>query len=285
VPTRQLSAALNPTTDVAFPVMDSALPVPHWVARRGSDARAYDIAEAREVYGPAHPFASTSDIRISNGLLRVDVGIRGAWPVIGVWAYAGGAWRAKGWLYLSVSHTLAGARLASLTPERAVVVLSVAYEGPVTIRLLRGSRGLRITHGSARSPAVDAYRLVAWRAAAPVPYVDPTTGWGHGPYGSGAYGGTASAEAAEISGSALVGGRLYEATTDGGSTRVTDPQGLTRGLGVLRSGAVKAAGLGIQRFCRSYELGAWVATTAYGDDLADYHNQLAMASEQMTRMR
>lgn len=280
--TRQLSVVVGASADVVVPVLEtgSGLGAPHWVTNRGGDVRAYDLTAGQNVYGPGHHFANTSDMRLTNGIVRVDVGARNLLPALAISVYKAGAWQAKGYLYLSEANNLLGARLRSLTPNRGVLVLSIANEGDVSLRLHRGERMLRGTHGSTRAPSIVVARLVEWRSSLPVA---PTVFWGDATWGSGVWGGGTSSGI--LGGSPLSHGLTYEATADGGSTRVTDGNGLTRALVVPRSGATKAPGLAITRTTRSYDFAALVATATAGDDLTDHQAQAAAASEQETRIR
>jgi hypothetical protein len=241
--------------------------------------RGYDIAVDAEVYGPDHFFAVPSDIVVTNGILRFRVGERNAITYLAVSVFKAGAWRAKGYLWLSSYKTLSRARMVDLTPERAACVLSTRNEGEVTVELQRGRRSLRIIHGSTRSPSVLCPRVIYWSGLSPP---DITAGWGFGGWGSAPWGGVGTG-IGEVPGSPLTAGLAYETTVEGGSTRLSDAYGLTRGIAVLRRGA-KKAGLGVARTTRSFEVGAFVATATTGDDLVDHHRQLACASEQTVRL-
>lgn len=280
-----LSVFTGATSVVDFPVLGTSTTVPDWVSKRGGDVRAHDLREGRNVYGPGHHFAVEQDIRITNGILRADVGPRNVLPYLTISVYKGGAWRAMGHLYVSEANTLAGARLVTVTPDRAALVLSVRNEGHVTVRLHRGERMLRITHGSTRAPAVSVGRLVQWRSAVDIP-PGAGQGWGDANWGDGNWGGTWVATGI-VAGSPITNGLMYESTADDGATRFTDANGLTRGLASLRSGAVKPPGRGLAmtKTAVSVHYGAFVATSAAGDDLADHHRQLAAASEQESRIR
>lgn len=269
-------------TAVVVPVLDTSTTTPQWVVKRGGDVRAHDLRDGRNVYGPGHHFRVEQDIRLTNGLLRADLGPRNEAARLSISAYKGGAWRTMGYLYLSETNTLAGARIVSVTPERAVLSLQVRNEGEATVRLHRGERGLRITHGSLRSPTVPAARFVKWRSAI---YIPPGAGqgWGDGNWGDGNWGGTYVDTV--MAGSPLSSGLTYETTVDGGTTRFTDANGLTRALSTLHTGAIKEPGLAMKRTTVSFDVFAFVATSSLGDDLADYQRQSAAASEQETRIR
>jgi hypothetical protein len=281
---RLLAVRGGVSSATAVPVLETlaANAAPHWVTARGADVRGFDIGANREVYGPGHRFGVESDILVTNGLMRFRVGARNLVPHLVVQVYKDAAWRAKGYLYLSGANTLAGARLSTVTAERSCCVLSVHNEGEVHVWLNRGERMLRITHGSTRAPSIACDRFVEWRTTAPSVPTTPTTGFGFAPFGSTSFGGTGTDP--RVPGSPLAGGRAYESTVDGGATRVTDANGLTRAVAVLRASATRS-GLGVRRFTTSFDVGAYVATAATGDDLADYHSQLAAASEQDVRLR
>ncbi len=280
-----LSVFVGSTTLLDVPVLDTSVGIPQWVSKRGGDVRAYDLRENRNVLGPAHHFRVEEDIRLTNGLLRADCGPRNVAPYLTISVYKGGAWRAMGYLYLADVDTLAGARLVSVTPERAVLALSVRNEGTVFIHLYRGERGVRVVHGAVRDPSVVAARLIQWRSALIFP-PGPGEAWGDGTWGAGNWGGT-YVDGGFVNGSPRWYGREYETTVDGGTDRYTDANGLTRGLASLRSGLVRpiGAGLAMQKTDRSVHYAAFVATSLAGDDIADYQQQLASANEQETRIR
>ncbi len=143
---------------------------PRWVTDRGSDVRAYDRREAREVYGPSHPFVSTTDILVTNGLLRYWVSGRLGTPFLNVSAFRSGAWREVGVVQVAPTGTtdvLVGARLVHLTPERSTVVLALRNAGDVAVTLTRCARKLDIAHGTLRPPAVALLRTVRWSGAPP----------------------------------------------------------------------------------------------------------------------
>lgn len=85
--------------------------------------------------------------------------------------------------------------------------------------------------------------------------------------------------------SALDTGRLFEATSEDGATRSPDEWGLTKGLAVLSADAVALDGFEIAALSECFEIAAFLATTATGDDLEDHHLQFAAASEQEVRVR
>lgn len=463
-----------------FPSVVPLAPV-KWTADRGGDVRAYDRTEGRHVYGP-HAFASTTDILITNGIVRFWVGNRLVPAFLNVSVYRTGVWREVGSLLLAhqgSSDYLLAARLVSVTPEAAVVSLTVQNQGEVLVRLNRGERMLRIKHGTGTP---QASRHVAWLGTPPYrvmsnvtngtgqfsnglvvnsggaaqfwwPPEVPATEWvvnlrwlptaasstqassgllgffassgtevaslswdatskalrwtanavtlssaaltfsagaiiaialrqtptgrtlsvrvaggavahtsdgafdpgapsyasigigqsggtitggayGSGAYGSGAYGGsvvsgtsyangvidnvgildkltdaetvTLLSTAAAMGGlpnegrlvwyapfdskpiplgSAFADGRVYETTTDGGSTRAPDANGLTRAIAVLALGVSKRTGLALMADNTSHEFGAFLATTNAQDDLGDHHSQFSASNAQEVRVR
>lgn len=280
-----LSVFTGSSSLIDIPVLGTSTTVPDWVSKRGGDVRAYDLRSARNVYGPGHHFAVEQDIRITNGILRADVGPRNVLPNLAVSVFKGAAWRTMGFLYFSDANTLAGARIVSVTPERAVLALAVRNEGEILVRLHRGERMLRVTHGQTRAPAVSVGRLIQWRTAADIP-PGAGQGWGDGNWGDGNWGGTWVVTGL-VNGSPITNGLMYESTVDDGATRFTDANGLTRALATLRSGVTKptGGGLSMSRTAISVHFAAFVATATSGDNLSDHHRQLAASSEQETRVR
>lgn len=157
----------HPTETIAVPVVDPATTTN---PRRGGDVRVFDRRDMREVGGPGHPFAATTDLLVTNGLVRFWVGTRGAVPYLNVAAWAGGVWRHVGCLVLAEAgstSTLVAARLVSATTEKATVALSVRNLGTIAVRLHRGSRNIHISHGLLRRPTAYASRYVAWTGTPP----------------------------------------------------------------------------------------------------------------------
>lgn len=81
-------------------------------------------------------------------------------------------------------------------------------------------------------------------------------------------------------GSTLTSGRRFEATTDGGSTRAPDANGLTKGIAALTSAssATSGDGFGLSVTTKQLVAGAYLATSAAYDDLDDHHLELAAAN-------
>lgn len=140
---------------------------PGWVAYRGHDVRAWDRREEREVYG-SHSFRSTTDIVLTNGLFRVWVGNRGLPAFLTTETCVEGVWLSSGVLRLDglETHTLTGAKLVKVTPEQATLSLELQGAGVVLCTLVRGERGVRITHGSLLTE-VSTSRRVAWDIVPP----------------------------------------------------------------------------------------------------------------------
>ena len=86
-------------------------------------------------------------------------------------------------------------------------------------------------------------------------------------------------------GSAMAGGRRYQATTEGGATRDADDDGLTKGLGVLRSVVTPRSPFAVILPGTVLEVGAFLATAEDQDDIEDHHRQLGAASEEKVAMR
>lgn len=148
--------------------------VPRWVSDRGGDVRAYDRREAREVYGPAHPFRAPTDIEITNGVLRFWVGNARVTPFLNVSAFISGAWREVGCVQLAAAATTAGARLVSCSPENATVAVDTFDGGTVFVTLRRGERMLRVQHGANRAPTLTIGRALYWLGTPPARQLDAT---------------------------------------------------------------------------------------------------------------
>lgn len=158
---------------------------------RGGDVRARDLAQVRNVLGP-HRFAATTDLRITNGLLRLDVGATGAAPTVTVSFYKGsvptgdalsdtlsntlegsmtaGAWLTAGVITFdspAVTATMTAAHLLHVTPNTATIRLVSAAMADAYLTLRRGERMVRIQHGATRSSTVTTTRRVRWAAATP----------------------------------------------------------------------------------------------------------------------
>jgi hypothetical protein len=171
---------------LAGPGIDGST-LPKWLTDRGGDVRAFDRRQAREVYGPSHPFAKASDLMVNNGLVRFWSCPLGMIPFLHVQAYRNAAWRDVGYVVFSSSESqsLTAIRLAALTPESATVVLVVQGLGEVSVSLRRGERMLRVQHGSDRFPLVTAERMVEWRGIPPARYLPSALANGTGKFSNG----------------------------------------------------------------------------------------------------
>lgn len=149
-------------TIIPAPRVANASP-PGWIVYRGGDCRSYDVTQAREVYGPSHPFAATSDLLLTNGLIRATLGNRGSAPSFAVSAFHSGAWASVGSLVLS--GALMGVRIIRLTPDAMTVSLSIAGDGETHVTLRRGERGLRLVMGSDKTPSLSAARTITWASS------------------------------------------------------------------------------------------------------------------------
>jgi hypothetical protein len=147
------------------PVLERPASTPRWVTNHGDRVSAYDLRDMRPVGSAGHPFLVPSDLLVTNGLLRFRVGNRGLTPYVSVSVHStGGAWCEVDCLHLARLHsadTLVGARLVRLTPDVATVALSVRNKGDVFVSLLRGYRGMWVSHGSVRH-RVYTDRSVSW---------------------------------------------------------------------------------------------------------------------------
>lgn len=142
--------------------------VPTWASLHGGDVRAFDRSEDREVFGPSHPFERTSDLLVTNGMVRFWIGNRGLIPWLNVAAFRSGEWREMGVVSLApTAGALAGARLIRCTPDEATVALSVRTTGAVHVTLRRGERMIRLGIGPERSPSTSYARTLAWDAMPP----------------------------------------------------------------------------------------------------------------------
>lgn len=168
--------------DTPTPVVVSAvdIAVPDWVSLRGGDVRAYNRSLEREVFGPSHPYPNTTDLLLTNGLVRFWVGNRGMIPFLNVDAFASGSWRHSGVLALAADDSddvLLNARTLSVTPDLGTVALDVLNSGPIYLTLQRGERMIRVQHGSDRDE-VSAARYVRWLAAPPTRQLSTATAAG-----------------------------------------------------------------------------------------------------------
>lgn len=145
------------------------------VEYRGGDVVAIDRSGdvgGRIVPGPSHHFQRTTDLMLTNGLIRVWCGNRGLPPFLNLEAFLDGEWRAAGTIHLAAEssidfNALEGARLVDVTPERAIAVLTVHDHGPYYVTLLRGERGVRVQSGDAVFPIVSGTRRVKFMGAPP----------------------------------------------------------------------------------------------------------------------
>ncbi len=153
--------------------------VPAWILE-SSDVRAYDRYLEREVYGPNHPIHETSDLLLTNGLIRFWVGNRGMVPFINVDGFAAASWHHSGVLAFGADGTadvLLDARVVEVTPDRATVALDCRNVGSVYLTLQRGERMIRVQHGSDRD-VVSAARYARWLSAPPTRRIGTATAAG-----------------------------------------------------------------------------------------------------------
>ena len=180
------AAAMASSVDTLPPVVVPAprytdADVPTWARDRGGDVRAYDRRSMREVFGPGHPFHRTTDVMITNGMIRFWIGNRGLIPFLNVQAFYDGSWREVGCLGLSAhaDDVLRGVRVVRLTPEVATVVLTSRLSGNVAVTVRRGSRSIEVGHGSELPPYTSVERAVYWLGMPPAQaIVNVTSGTG-----------------------------------------------------------------------------------------------------------
>lgn len=121
-----------------------AVAAPTWVTDRGGDCRAYDRRSMREVFGPSHPFAQTTDCLITNGIVRAWLGNSGLRPFLNVQALQDNLWHEVGTVPIGRdADRLLGARVLKLTPDVITVALAVAGMGESLVTLRRGERAFR----------------------------------------------------------------------------------------------------------------------------------------------
>lgn len=177
-------------TTVAFPALAWSKDAPTWLTQQGGNVRAYDRRAEREVYGP-HPFLETTDLLITNGLLRAWVGNAGLAPFLNVEAFHSGSWREAGYVVLAdptgTDDVLVDARMVSVTPEEVVLAVRIQNGGDAFVSLRRGERMFRIVHGNG---SVIASRQVRWTGLAPWSRLASAT-QGTGKFGKGIDGSTA----------------------------------------------------------------------------------------------
>lgn len=152
-----------------LPALEQTVATPQWVSRRFGDVRAFDRRSGREVWGPRHPFAAPSDLLVTNGILRLNVGAAGILPYLSVSAFRSGRWREPGCIALAEASSqavLERARIIRATPEQVTVQLEVRRLGSCFLRLRRRERMVRITWGR---PGDTGDRFVSWLGMPPAP--------------------------------------------------------------------------------------------------------------------
>lgn len=191
VVTRPLVAYARPFSTDSDPLPGVVIPAPfhaesHATGQRGADVRVYDRGLGQEVNGPSHGFRRTSDILVTNGLLRFWIGPRGIRPFLNVEAVRSGEWRAVGVVALSdvSADVLRGARVVRATPEETTVVLTARNLGDISVTLRRDARGVDIHHGAERPPYFSATRSVSWRGMPPT-YTQSALSSAAGKFGQG----------------------------------------------------------------------------------------------------
>lgn len=174
--------------------------IPRWLSDRGHDVRAYDRRDEREVFGSSHPFVATTDLVMTNGLLRLWVGPRLLPPYVQVQAFAAGEWREVGYVMVADpqgDEVLTSARLERVTPDAASIRLGVSGHGEALLTLRRGERMVRVHHGSSRAPRVGGYRRVQWAGLPPWSRL-AAAAQGDGKFGKGIEGGRDDAMWADV---------------------------------------------------------------------------------------
>lgn len=156
---------------------------------RGGDVRLRDLHQGRDVRGP-HVFAGSASIRMTNGLLRLDVSGPGGVPSVGISVRRGavvigdflsdilsdtlpGSNNPPEWLFLgtlsfdstSVATTLTRARIVRLSREVATVRLVAAAVGDIYLTLRRGELMGRAQHGTGRGMPQSVVRRIRWTAS------------------------------------------------------------------------------------------------------------------------
>lgn len=175
------SAAVGALGLVAVPdLTDGALPT--WVTDRGGEVRGYCRRCEREVYGPSHHFPATTDMVLTNGIIRAWVGGRGLPPYLNVQAFADGEWREVGCVQFGASaRELVAARFTRITPDASTLVLTTKTYGDIIVTLKRGERMFRC---SVPSTAV----APAWKGTPPASRANAAAN-GTGTFGNGLDGG------------------------------------------------------------------------------------------------
>lgn len=132
----------DPLEPVVLPPLSDAPGVPGWVTKRGGDCRFFDRTDGWEVYGP-HPFATTTDCQITNGLVRAWLGGRMLPAYLHVEAFDGTTWQEIGTRQFG-GHRLLRARMAKVTPDVAILKFTLEAVGDITVTLQRSERQFRI---------------------------------------------------------------------------------------------------------------------------------------------
>jgi hypothetical protein len=130
-----LSSVVKPVTAVTA---DGA---PTWVTKRGGDCRTYDRRLEREVYGPSHSYRETTDVLLTNGLVRFWLGNPLLEAFLNVAAFVDGTWRHEG--VIRFGRRLLGARLVSVTSDAATIALELERYGEAFVTLKRGEPMIR----------------------------------------------------------------------------------------------------------------------------------------------
>lgn len=146
-------------------------------ARRGGDVRWYCRSCEDEGYGDDHWFVHTTDVCLTNGLIRFWVGNRGMTPFLNVQAVGAGKWRECGVLALAADHqnVLLGARLGRVSPDASSILLTLDGLGDVAVSIVRAERQLRIQHGVDGIGAVSAHRRVRLLGTPPAKLLSPAS--------------------------------------------------------------------------------------------------------------
>lgn len=157
-------------------------------AERGGDVRLRDLSRGVDVRGP-HVFTSSSFIRITNGLLRLDISGPGAVPAVTVSIRRGASiiddfysdtysdtytgtnvpaeWLGMGTVSFDstlVVATVTG-RVVRCNREIATVRLVAPTVGDIFVTLRRGERMARVQHGTGRGGVVSVTRRIRWSAS------------------------------------------------------------------------------------------------------------------------
>jgi hypothetical protein len=168
----------DPMDKVVRFAFEHAKTPPEWAVLRGGECRAYDRREQEFLFGPGPAPLVPTDLLVGNGLVRLWCGQWGGPAYVQVQAFAAGAWREAGCLWINgrdLTSTVIRARLGRVTPDAVTLVLDLdGGLGPVHLSLRRGERMIHVRHGEGIGPVDARTRVLEWTGVPPYRLVDGT---------------------------------------------------------------------------------------------------------------